>query len=194
MTGSGGGGAAGGDPGSPGGDLGAAYAEVNTGGEVEAAVELANAHSEVVMAVSAGNETLVNWSFVPAEERAEAIIDAAVAYAKKNYRVVREALDAGGLAIPVVIGETGWQSVPSAVLEEAPEQDFAGVLAGVDRQEMYYARRQGWAYGDEGDSPGDGFTRPAAMFYFAAFDEPWKEADDTWGLWLAECGSSEVRP
>jgi hypothetical protein len=24
------------------------------------------------------------------------------------------------------------------------------------------------------------------MFYFAAFDEPWKEADDNWGLWDAE--------
>lgn len=123
---------------------------------------------------------------VAEEDRDRAIIEAAVAYAKKNFRAVREALDAGGLDIPIVIGETGWQSVPSAVLDEAPEQDFAEVLAGVERQELYYERMQAWAYGADGASPGNGFARPAAMFYFAAFDEPWKEADDNWGLWDAK--------
>ncbi len=123
---------------------------------------------------------------VPEEAREEAIIAAATAYAKKNFRAVREALNAGGLAIPIVIGETGWQSLPSAVLEEAPEQDFAEVLAGIDMQEMYYERMREWAYGPKGENPGDGFTRPAALFYFAAFDEPWKEADDNWGLWDAD--------
>ena len=50
---------------------------------------------------------------------------------------------------------------------------------------LYYRTMQTWAYGDDWETPGDGDTRPASMFYFAAFDEPWKGADDNWGIWDA---------
>lgn len=127
------------------------------------------------------------WSFrqeeVPEADRPAAQVAAAVAYAEKNFDAVRAALDAGGVDIPIVIGETGWQSVASAYLDDAYEKDFAEVLAGEARQALYYEAMQRWAYGVSGDNPGDGHERPAAMFYFAAFDEPWKERDDNWGLW-----------
>lgn len=111
---------------------------------------------------------------------------AAFAYARNNFLAVRGALDAAGIAIPIVIGETGWQSYPSAYLEEAFVKDFAMRLAGVERQANYFNDMMTWAYGPDGNEHGDGFNRPAAMFYFAAFDEPWKEADDNWGIWDVE--------
>lgn len=130
------------------------------------------------------------WDFrlegVEPEDRDAAVIEAATDYAKANYRAVREALSAGGIEIPIVIGETGWQTVPSATLGDAPEQDFAEVLASADRQSRYYRSMRQWVYGEDGDNPGDGFERPASLFYFSAFDEPWKEADDNWGLWDAD--------
>lgn len=130
------------------------------------------------------------WDFrqtdVPEARRARAMMNAAFAYAKENYDAVRRALDAAGNPIPIVIGETGWQSVPSAFLHEAFVQDFAVHQAHPVNQAWYFGDVMAWAYGAERDAPGDGFARPAAIFYFAAFDEPWKEADDNWGLWDAD--------
>lgn len=127
------------------------------------------------------------WDFrqldVAEPQRARAMMDAAYEYARKNFHDARVALDAAGYAIPIVIGETGWQSIPSAFLHEAEVQDFAHHQAHPVNQSWYFKDMMNWAYGNDGDDPGDGFTRPAAMFYFAAFDEPWKEADDNWGLW-----------
>ncbi|MEO0054980.1 MAG: hypothetical protein RLZZ50_927 [Verrucomicrobiota bacterium] len=224
--------------------------------EIEAAIALANAHPDVVAAVSVGNEVLVSWSFVPVppadmiaylrevrsrvkqpvtvndnwepyaaaagspiarvwgqvdyasvhtyaywdagfnlwdfrqlavpeERRARAMMDAAAAYARANFAAVRSALDAAGRRIPIVIGETGWQNLPSAHLKEARVQDFARHQAHPANQAWYFADMMAWAYGVDGSAPGDGFSRPAAMFYFSAFDEPWKKADDNWGLWDA---------
>lgn len=130
------------------------------------------------------------WDFeqeqVPAEERARAMMDEAYAYARRNFESVRVALDTAGLSIPIVVGETGWQSTPSAFLSEAFVQDFAQSVGHPVNQAWYFADMMAWAYGVDGEEPGDGFSRPAGMFYFAAFDEPWKQADDNWGLWDAE--------
>jgi exo-beta-1,3-glucanase (GH17 family) len=130
------------------------------------------------------------WPFeqrdVPAPRRARAMMDAAVAHARANFDAVRAALDDAGRAIPIVIGETGWQSVPSATEANAFVQDFARHLAHPVNQAWYYDDMMEWAYGPDGAAPGDGFSRPAAMFFFAAFDEPWKQADDNWGLWDAD--------
>ncbi len=130
------------------------------------------------------------WDFrqlaVPEERRARAMMDAACAYARSNFAAVRAALDAAGRRIPIVIGETGWQSLPSAFVKEAPVKDFARHQAHPVNQGWYFADMNAWAYGADGHAPGDGFSRPAGMFYFSAFDEPWKKADDNWGLWNAE--------
>lgn len=131
-----------------------------------------------------------HWDFrqldVAEDQRAAAMLDAARAYAKQNFEAVRAAFVAADINIPIVIGETGWQSHPSGFLHEAYVQDFAHHLAHPLNQTRYFDDMMAWAYGSSGDEPGDGFSRPAAMFYFAAFDEPWKEADDNWGLWNAE--------
>lgn len=130
------------------------------------------------------------WDFrqagVPEERRARAMMDAAWEYARKNFSAVRSALDAAGRRIPIVIGETGWQSRPTAYLAEAKVKEFARHQAHPVNQAWYYIDMNRWAYGADGLSPGDGFERPAAMFYFSAFDEPWKNADDNWGLWDVE--------
>ncbi|MCC5804810.1 MAG: hypothetical protein JJU00_00655 [Opitutales bacterium] len=233
-----------------------ADAENHTGNmrELAAAIELANAHPDIIAAVSVGNEVLVSWSFVavppedmvayiqyvrervrqpltvndnwepyaaepgsdiaevwrhidfaavhtyaywdsgfelwdfrqlsvPEPRRARAMMDAAYTYARENFHAVRSALNAAGHAIPIVIGETGWQSVPSAYLDEAFVKDFARHQAHPVNQAWYFNDMTAWAYGVNGENPGDGFSRPAAVFYFAAFDEPWKERDDNWGLW-----------
>ena len=110
-------------------------------------------------------------------ERAEAMMDAALAYAQENYDAVRSFLDANGVDIPIVIGESGWQSSPSATVGSASSTGHPV------NQAMYYDRMYDWVYGTTRDDPGDGFARPAGLFYFAAFDEPWKQADDNWGLW-----------
>lgn len=127
------------------------------------------------------------WDFrqeaVPESRRARAMMDAARDYARKNFEAVRRALEEAGHPIPIVIGETGWQNVPSGYLDEAPVKEFASYQAHPVNQAWYYEDMSAWTYGSEGDEPGDGFSRPAALFYFAAFDEPWKERDDNWGLW-----------
>lgn len=216
--------------------------------QIDEAVRLANENKDIVVAVSVGNEVLVDWSFVAVPpkdmvayirdvrgritqpvtvndnyapyamgsgydtaqvwrevdfaaihtyaywdagynlwqwrqetvaeaERADAMMDAALAYAKANFTAVRSALDAAGIDIPIVIGETGWQSVPSATVGSAQ------YTAHPVNHARYFTDMMAWAYGAAGSSPGDGFTRPKGMFYFEAFDEPWKQADDNWGLW-----------
>lgn len=223
--------------------------------ELDAAIAMANAHPDIVMAVSVGNEVLVSWSFVPvppadmiayihyvrgqirqpvtvndnwepfaaaadsgiakvwgqidyvslhtypywdagynlwewrpyavdgAASNLTQLIAQATAYAQRNFLDARRALDAANIRIPIVIGETGWQNLPSAVLDGAPSQDFASKLASPAAQRQYFKAMQTWIYGSDLNTPGDGFARPSALFYFSAFDEPWKQADDNWGLW-----------
>ena len=123
---------------------------------------------------------------VAAPARDGAIMDAALAYAKQNFAAARRALDEAGRAIPIVIGETGWQTKPTAHQENAHSPDFAQRLAGPENQARYYRDLVEWVYGPNRSARGDGFERPAGLFYFSAFDEPWKQADDNWGLWDAE--------
>jgi exo-beta-1,3-glucanase (GH17 family) len=101
---------------------------------------------------------------VPPKQRATAMVDAAVARAKFEYAAVRSHMDSLGLSkMPIVIGETGWQADPAMVPFRAHPVN----------QKMYVDRINAWQA--SGDSP-------RAIFYFEAFDEPWKEADDKWGL------------
>jgi exo-beta-1,3-glucanase (GH17 family) len=129
------------------------------------------------------------WPFrqleVDASKRFEAVMEASFEYAKDNFHEVRKALDAGGISIPIVIGETGWQSLPSAKLDGAPSQDFAELLAGTEAQTWYFDAMVEWSLGEDGKTAGNGQERPCSVFYFSSFDEPWKNADDNWGLWDA---------
>ncbi|HET9821926.1 MAG TPA: hypothetical protein VFQ16_08880 [Burkholderiaceae bacterium] len=101
---------------------------------------------------------------VPPARRALAMVDAAVARAKAEYAAVRARLDALGLqAMPIVIGETGWQADPAMVPFRSHPVN----------QQLYVERMWAWQASGQG---------PRTIFLFEAFDEPWKEADDKWGL------------
>ncbi len=105
---------------------------------------------------------------VPAANRAAAMMDAAIASAKKDYTAVRSYLDGKGFtAIPIVIGETGWKAVNTGDV---------GSRAHPVNQKMYFDRLNAW------NSAAKTAATPLNVFYFEAFDEPWKQSDDKWGL------------
>lgn len=113
------------------------------------------------------NPNLWNWrqTEVAAENRAQAMMDAAINRAKFEYNAVKSQLNALGLSrMPVVVGETGWKAVASG-----NETQRAHPV----NQKMYVDRLKAWKHSGEG---------PATLVYFEAFDEPWKGADDKWGL------------
>ncbi len=209
--------------------------------ETNRTVALANQFSDIVLAVSIGNETLVSWSFnkldpavlagyitkvrsrisqpittddnyafwaaapttitdvidfvslhtyveldtyfdpgkwdwqqqaVPADRRAKAMMDAALDASKGQYDAARNYLDRKGLtAIPITIGETGWNAVDLGRLP---------FRAHPVNQKMYFDRLTEWA------RQGASGAGPKAVFYFEAFDEAWKQGDDKWGLFNAK--------
>jgi len=94
-------------------------------------------------------------------QRAAAMMDAALAKAKKDYAAVKARLVILGLDLPVIIGETGWKSGVS-------REEY--LRAHPVNQKMYVDRLAAWTDG------------PANIIYFEAFDEPWKGGDDLWGL------------
>ena len=105
---------------------------------------------------------------VPAAQRAAAMMDAAVAEAKRQYSEGRAALDSKGLSyMPIIIGETGWNAVDLGRLP---------FRAHPVNQKMYLDRLNAWA------AEGRVGAGPKAVVYFEAFDEPWKLGDDKWGL------------
>jgi len=102
---------------------------------------------------------------VPEAQRAAAMMDAAVQRARDDYAAVRSNLNALGFtAMPIIIGETGWKAEPSG--SEAQR-------AHPVNQKMYRQRLQAWL-AQAGS--------PLNIIWFAAFDEPWKQGDDKWGL------------
>jgi exo-beta-1,3-glucanase (GH17 family) len=107
-------------------------------------------------------------SAVPAASRAVAMMDAAIASAKSDISAVRSNLDNQGFtSMPIVIGETGWKAVNTG-----PETGRAHPM----NQKMYFDRLNAW------NSAAKTSATPVNVFYFEAFDEPWKQADDKWGL------------
>ena len=113
------------------------------------------------------NPGLWDWqqSEVPAAQRAAAMMDASIASAKKEYQAVRDNLNGLGFgAMPIVIGETGWKAEASG-----GETSRAHPV----NQKLYIDRLAAWKASAGG---------PANIVYFEAFDEPWKQGDDKWGL------------
>jgi exo-beta-1,3-glucanase (GH17 family) len=222
-----------------------AAAEADNQAELDACIRLAKAYPDIVLAVSVGNEKLVEWSTaqiapavmagylrkvrsaigqpittndnwllwskvpmvvaetvdfaavhvypfldtfydptrydwrqksVPEAQRAQAMIDATIAEAKKQFEGARAGLARIGLgSIPMVIGETGWAAVDT---NGGPSLAFR---AHPVNQKMYFDALQQWAQQGRRDAQG-----PKAIFFFQAFDEPWKQGDDGWGLFNAQ--------
>lgn len=218
-----------------------AAAEADNQAELDACIRLANAYRDIVVAVSVGNETMVEWSThkiapevmggylrkvraaitqpvttndnwrfwasvpkviaetvdyaavhvypfldtfydptkydwrqkaVPEAQRAQAMVDATLAEAKKQFEDARAGLVKFNLGqLPMVVGETGWAAVDTA---GGPNLAFR---AHPVNQKMYFDGLQRWAQEGRRDVQG-----PKAVFLFQAFDEPWKQGDDGWGL------------
>lgn len=110
------------------------------------------------------------WKFrdVPEAERAVAMMDAAMVETRRQFQEARDHLDAKGLSyLPIIVGETGWNAV------DVGRQRFR---AHPVNQKMYLDRLEAWA------AEGRAGNGPKQVFYFEAFDEPWKQGDDKWGL------------
>ena len=104
-------------------------------------------------------------------QRAQAMIAASITEAKEQFGKARAALDQLGLAnMPMVIGETGWTAV------DTPGGPTLGFRAHPVNQRMYFEALQAWA------AEGRRGNGPQAVFFFQAFDEPWKQGDDGWGM------------
>ena len=113
------------------------------------------------------NPDLWNWKQegVPATDRAAAMMNAAIERAKFEYSAVKSNLASLGLKnMPIVVGETGWKAVASG---------GETLRAHPVNQKMYWERLKAWKASGAG---------PANIVLFAAFDEPWKQGDDKWGL------------
>jgi exo-beta-1,3-glucanase (GH17 family) len=103
-------------------------------------------------------------------KRAAAMMDAAMVATKADYQAARNFLDTRGQrAMPIVIGETGW-------MNKDPGDGWYKFLAHPVNQKMYLDRLTAWA------AEGKTGAGPKNVFYFEAFDEPWKGKDDGWGL------------
>ena len=105
---------------------------------------------------------------VPEAQRAVAMMDAAIEETKRQYQEARSHFDKKGLSyIPIIVGETGWNAVDLGRLP---------FRAHPVNQKMYLDRLMAWA------AEGRSGAGPKQVFYFEAFDEPWKQGDDKWGL------------
>ncbi len=131
------------------------------------------------------------WSY-SSSGSASAMMDAALANAQASYTQVQTYISAHGAAtnLPIVIGETGWKHV----------QTYTGnaletCCANPVNAKMYFDAMNTW----QSSGVTGPLTGPLSIFYFEAFDEPWKGNDDGWGLWnvnraplYALCGITAV--
>ena len=139
-------------------------------------IDFAAVHTYPILYASSGYYDPWDWEqqAVPEAARAAAMMDAAVERVKVNFAAVRKYLDGQGHRdLPIVIGEAGWKAIGAGDLSR---------LAHPVNQKMFYDRLIAW--GDASKNSGG----PVAVFYFEAFDEPWKAIvnpnfnDDNWGL------------
>jgi exo-beta-1,3-glucanase (GH17 family) len=190
--------------------------------ELERGIRLARQFGDIVVAVNVGNEALVEWNdhMVPLEKvigyvrRVKAAVDQPVtvadnylwwarhgaslaaevdflgvhtypvwegktideglAYTVENLEAVRDALPDK----PIAVLEAGWPTVASEFGERANEAD----------QRRHYAELRQWAA-----------STNTTVFWFAAFDEPWKGnpddplgAEKHWGLFNVDRTTKEA--
>jgi exo-beta-1,3-glucanase (GH17 family) len=113
-------------------------------------------------------------------QRAAAMMAAAQAYNVGNVSVIHQNLQPKGLDRPVLIGETGWKTIPYP-------NSYEVSLSHPVNQQMYYDTMESWVYGATKDA-----SSPLAVFYFELTDEPWKTGDDSWGLFDTNRNSKYV--
>jgi len=124
------------------------------------------------------NPSAYDWrqKAVAEPDRAQAMIDATIAEAQAQFERARQGLVKLNLdGLPMLIGETGWAAVDTA---GGPNLAFR---AHPVNQKLYLDGLQAWVQQGRKDAQG-----PKAIFVFQAFDEPWKQGDDGWGLFNAQ--------
>lgn len=107
----------------------------------------------------ADNDSLTN------AEQAEISMNYAIDYAKMQYERVKAYLDSLGVEKPVHIGETGWASYTTELYG-----DEGSRATDEFKQALYHNKMRAWT-----DAEG------ISCFYFEAFDEPWKDAQNPGG-------------
>jgi hypothetical protein len=152
----------------------AALAQARSVSEVLAQIDFASIHSYPILDTMYSNFNDSdpwpdwNWQQMAVTDpslRAAAMMDAAINKTKLDFARARTYLDSKGKSqLPIIIGETGWK---------AKITNGETFRAHPANQRMYYERLATWA-GSAG--------APKAIFYFEAFDEPWKQGDDAWGV------------
>lgn len=132
------------------------------------AVDFVSIHSYAILdSITAPGSWNWQQTGVAAPLRAAAMMNASIAWTTTNFNTVRAYLDKSGYAaLPITIGETGWKAVQTS------GETFR---ASPVNQKMYLDALSTW-----GASAAT--AKPLAIFYFQAFDEPWKGSDDGWGL------------
>jgi len=115
---------------------------------------------------------LFDWrqqSAASGSARATAMMNAAMAKTQADYSAVRSWLSHSGKAqLPISVGETGWKAADS----NSSTGQYRYTASPVN-QAMYYSQLANWK---------SSANAPTNVFYFEAFDEPWKGGDDKWGL------------
>jgi exo-beta-1,3-glucanase (GH17 family) len=144
----------------------------NQAAEVLAELDFVSMHT---YAHEAAKFDLFDWrqkSVAVGPQRADAMMVAAMNKTKQDYAVVRSFMDSVGKAkLPIVIGETGWKGADSG-----GSTGQYRYYASPANQRRYIGDLLPWA---------DGLRAGGSLknvFYFEAFDEPWKGGDDKWGL------------
>ena len=148
--------------------------------EVFRQIDFASIHTysseDVLFSNFSDSDPLPDWDWqqqavTDPTKRADAMMAAAIGKTQKDYALARSYLDKIGRAnLPIVIGETGWKAAdPSG-------NGRYRYLAHPVNQKMYLGRLLDWALASKADNG------PKGIVYFEAFDEPWKRADDKWGL------------
>ncbi len=122
-------------------------------------------------ALSALADEVWTWfdkSQVSVQKRSAKMMDAAMTKTRQDFGAVRSYLNGVGKSkLPLVVGETGWKA---AQVGGNGQYRF---FSSPSNQRMYYDRLTAWSKESGG---------PFNVFYFEAFDEPWKSGDDGWGL------------
>jgi hypothetical protein len=121
---------------------------------------------------------LWDWQLtsVSAKDRARVMMDNALAYTKDAIAEVRRKSLAYSRYIPVLIGETGWKDHTTRPADLS-SFEIEPYLAHPVNQRWLVDDLEAWVHGDARDE-----DAPEGLFYFEAFDEPWKGDDDHWGL------------
>ena len=99
------------------------------------------------------------------EKQIETAMLRSLGYAKSQYKAVKQYMQRIGITKPVHIGETGWASYSNELYGNAGSKAVDEYKAGI-----YYQMMRKWT--DENQ---------ISCFYFEAFDEPWKDAENPGG-------------